>query len=249
MITQQKRTKFRTPLSRHRLFPALIALWFASLFSLGELAVRPALLDALVSGIGLDRFIVTPLGLSGRLLIALGLFGAGAGFGQAVARTIPGSRAAAMLRAAKAQTVMTGAAVDEAVLVAPRKPVAQSSMLTPHILDIVDLDPVDDRASPFAPAVPAPVSAAADLERETSRTAPCGSLGVTALAERLSLAVTQCVEAPETQEPDQPVTASPSNVCGLERFARPSSAEPWDGDAEHLLRDALANLRQVAGMA
>lgn len=78
-------------IARHPLFPAIVATWFAALLSLGSLAVRPALLEAMVLKVHADLLIpaaAPPLGLTARLLLALALAALGAGLGAAVVRRI-----------------------------------------------------------------------------------------------------------------------------------------------------------------
>ncbi|HMO68666.1 MAG TPA: hypothetical protein PKE25_08410, partial [Novosphingobium sp.] len=61
------------PITRHPLFPVLVALWFAALFGLGSLAVRIGLVEALVLRLRLDLilpFAAPPLGMKARVLIA-----------------------------------------------------------------------------------------------------------------------------------------------------------------------------------
>ena len=80
-----------TPITSHRLFPAVVALWFGALFGLGSLAVRPTLLEGLVHKSQIDLFIsaaAPPLGVTARILIALVLAGLGAIIGIALARRL-----------------------------------------------------------------------------------------------------------------------------------------------------------------
>ncbi|HMP55674.1 MAG TPA: hypothetical protein PKD92_03775, partial [Novosphingobium sp.] len=69
------------PITRHPLFPVLVALWFAALFGLGSLAVRIGLVEALVLRLRLDLilpFAAPPLGMKARVLIALAMATTGA---------------------------------------------------------------------------------------------------------------------------------------------------------------------------
>ena len=64
------------PITRHPLFPVLVALWFGALFGLGSLAVRIGLIEALVLKLGVDQilsFAAPPLGMKARILIALAM--------------------------------------------------------------------------------------------------------------------------------------------------------------------------------
>src|SRR5690349_22709460 len=81
----------RRPLTAHRWFPALVALWFAALFGLCALAVPPALLERLVGALGVDRILpaaAPPLSDTVRLLIAAGLSSIGEIVGLLLGRAL-----------------------------------------------------------------------------------------------------------------------------------------------------------------
>lgn len=89
--TPRKKPRKGAPLSRHPLFPAIVALWFGALFGLGSLALRPALVEQLVIAAGIDTLIpatAPPLGTTTRILIALAMTGLGALLGGSLARRI-----------------------------------------------------------------------------------------------------------------------------------------------------------------
>ncbi|MCK9541342.1 MAG: hypothetical protein M0R03_04845 [Novosphingobium sp.] len=89
--TQRKHTGGSVPITRHPLFPAIVALWFGALFGLGSLAVRPGLIEDLVVASGIDSAIpaaAPPLGATARILIALTMTGLGGLLGAVVARRI-----------------------------------------------------------------------------------------------------------------------------------------------------------------
>lgn len=80
----------------HRLFPAGSACWFAALFGLSALAIRPQQLESLVLLTGVDGIlpvVAPPLGMVARVLVAVGsaalggLVGLGVGQLMAVPRT------------------------------------------------------------------------------------------------------------------------------------------------------------------
>lgn len=80
-----KRKRAVQPLRSHPLFVPAVALWFASLFGLGSLALRTAAWEAVVAALQVDALIPAagpPLGTTARVLIACGmaLLGALAGF-------------------------------------------------------------------------------------------------------------------------------------------------------------------------
>ncbi len=62
------------PISNHRLFPAIVALWMAALLGLSSLAIHPRLLESLVIAAHIDRIIpaaTPPLGITARILLGL----------------------------------------------------------------------------------------------------------------------------------------------------------------------------------
>jgi hypothetical protein len=79
------------PISRHPLFPAIVALWFAALFGLGSLMVSPALIERIVSATGLAKVLpmaAPPLGATARILFALALTGLGGLVGLVAGRRV-----------------------------------------------------------------------------------------------------------------------------------------------------------------
>lgn len=86
------------PISRHPLFAPMVALWFATLFGLGSLAIRPTLLESFVLALRLDLVIpaaAPPLGLTFRILLALFLFVVGGAIGFIMVRKFTRSAASA----------------------------------------------------------------------------------------------------------------------------------------------------------
>lgn len=91
MVAKPLKTKSKLPVSRHPLFAPMVALWFAALFGLGSLAIRPALLEAAVLSLRLDLVVpaaAPPLGFTFRILLALTLFVIGGAIGFVLARTM-----------------------------------------------------------------------------------------------------------------------------------------------------------------
>ena len=81
---RSNRTSSQSRVVAHRLFPGLAALWFAALFGLGTLAASADALASLVLHLHLPAILpaaAPPLGLTARLLVALGLAGLGGAFG------------------------------------------------------------------------------------------------------------------------------------------------------------------------
>ena len=83
--------KAKAAISRHPLFPAMVALWCAALLSLGSLAIGTVALENLVLALRIDLVLpiaAPPLGIKARILLALALFIIGAVFGFMLARRI-----------------------------------------------------------------------------------------------------------------------------------------------------------------
>lgn len=86
------------PISRHPLFPAIVALWCGALFGVAGILVSAGLVESIVTALGIDRVIpmaAPPLGGTMRILLALALTGFGAGVGLLVARRLAAAAPAA----------------------------------------------------------------------------------------------------------------------------------------------------------
>ena len=91
MAKSKRKATSAQPITAHPLFPAVVALWFGALFGLGSLAVRPSLLEAAVIASRIDLLIpaaAPPLGVTARILVALGMFVVGSTLGLLIARRI-----------------------------------------------------------------------------------------------------------------------------------------------------------------
>lgn len=89
MADQKRRNAGAEPISRHPLFPAIVALWGGAFFGLASIAVSPALVERLVLATGIDRIVpmaAPPLGTTTRILLALAATTLGAIAGFLVAR-------------------------------------------------------------------------------------------------------------------------------------------------------------------
>ena len=81
----------KSPITRHPLFPAVVALWFGALFGIGSLTIRPSLIESVVAALHIDSVITAaapPLGTTARILIALTMAGIGGLLGAMLARRI-----------------------------------------------------------------------------------------------------------------------------------------------------------------
>lgn len=90
-MARQKRKPANKPITSHQLFPAVVALWFGALFGLGSLAVRPSLLESMVIKSRIDLIIpaaAPPLGVTARILVALGLAALGSVIGLVISRRL-----------------------------------------------------------------------------------------------------------------------------------------------------------------
>ncbi|MEE4451931.1 hypothetical protein [Novosphingobium resinovorum] len=79
------------PITRHPLFPAIVALWFGALAGLGSIVVSSSTIEGVVMLLGIDKVIpmaAPPLGTTMRILLALGMTGLGAAIGGVIARRI-----------------------------------------------------------------------------------------------------------------------------------------------------------------
>jgi hypothetical protein len=79
------------PISRHPLFPAIVALWFAALFGLGSIIVSAALIERIVAATGIAKLVpmaAPPLGTTARILFALSLTGLGGLIGLLAGRRV-----------------------------------------------------------------------------------------------------------------------------------------------------------------
>ena len=81
----------KQPISTHKAFPIIVALWFAALLGLGSLVVPVAVIEQIVAATGLPKilsFTAPPLGMTARALIALAFALAGGAAGLFIARQV-----------------------------------------------------------------------------------------------------------------------------------------------------------------
>lgn len=135
MVAKTAKAKAKPPITRHPLFPVMVGLWFAALFGLGSLAIRPTLLESVVLALKIDLIVpaaAPPLGLTARILLALTLFVIGGALGVLLARRLgrgaPAPRTSARNPMAQARPPAFTPAADgedfERLAAARREPVA-----------------------------------------------------------------------------------------------------------------------------
>lgn len=103
------------PISRHPLFPAIVALWFGALFGLGSVIISPAVIERAVLATGLDRVIpmaAPPLGTTTRILMALAMTGLGGLIGALLGRRIARPAPSVHVRRRGAGTAAGDAVLD-----------------------------------------------------------------------------------------------------------------------------------------
>lgn len=90
-ILEDKPRSKAAPISVHKAFPAMVALWFAALFGFGSLVLPAALVERALATTHADAVLpvlASPLGIAGRALIALVALILGGVLGLVIARRI-----------------------------------------------------------------------------------------------------------------------------------------------------------------
>ncbi|WP_395329905.1 hypothetical protein WBP06_16450 [Novosphingobium sp. BL-8H] len=140
------------PITRHPLFPAIVALWFAALFGVVGVLLGTPTIERAVAATGLAKAIpmaAPPLGSTARLLVALGLTGIGGLVGALIGLRLSARNSPR----AEAMHDLTGGEIEEAEdepAAVGRLPGRRRSFTTP-------IEPVDEAASEPS-AAPAPAS-------------------------------------------------------------------------------------------
>lgn len=255
-MAEPHRKSRRQPISRHPLFPAIVALWFAVLLGFGSFALRPSALEAIVLASHVDALIpaaTPPLGATARLLLALvlGLFGGRIGFWLA--------KRAAAARPKPAPQVLRMAEVDvddalpwPGMAEAPA-PALDPGSLAPEPVERAPEPAIEIEAGPEpiqAPAAPPPLTAA-----ERIAAAELSSLSHVELVERLAIAIQRrqaqigAVDG-QSEGGDQVVRFPGLADRQVTRHAPPVPApRPAPQQTEKALRDALAALQRMSGGA
>jgi hypothetical protein len=260
------KARSKRPIIRHPLFPAIVALWSAALFGIVALAIKPALLPALIAAaIG-------------------GVFGLG--IAKRFAPPKPAAPQAAPAMPAGDETPLWSdlktarqALIDEA---GGRTQLADDVPNTdrePQTLDIAEvamepLGPViepspEHEAAPVAPAAigapPAAIGAPPEPVLGTAAQRIAGAdladLSHVELLERLAISLQRrghqaaIPEAPAVAEPAEPTIVFPARAerGGAIPAPQPALSLPADPqnpqDTEKALRDALTALQRMSGTA
>jgi hypothetical protein len=253
LATQSSKPESKASITKHPLFPAMVAMWFGSLFGLGSLAVRASLIESLVLKLSLDVILpaaAPPLGLKFRFILALLLAAVGIAAGAALARWIAKPRPVieprrrdittrAQARQARAAAAAQGSAADSS---ARRRPLALAEEEDrrenyehaplpgghPAILDVtqIDLSPRAEDAQPsYQPAV-----AISDVVRQTQVPASIVPIAAPQTASELASAVEQVPQARSEPVEFEPVTFEavaipPAQPAATRPFAVPNPAE------------------------
>ena len=175
----------------HPWFPKVIGLWFAALFGLSSLAVASAVLESVVTTLGIDRFVpaaAPPLGQTARLLLAMAMAGLGEIVGLVIGGRLAASRRPQPVRQRQRQrggepaecvdTIPHVRGRDRHADAPPRKPLSAIDELTgiDHALRRRALaSEADHEPRPFFEVAPVPgadCSPAAHADSETESIVP-----------------------------------------------------------------------------
>ena len=272
---QRKPVAPSEPITRHPLFPAIVALWFAALVSVGSLALSTALLERLVLATGIDTVIAAaapPLGVTARLAVALafGLIGAAIGWFLAKRVAEPADKAGPQVfNVAEANLgkpleapkpivpVLDPASLDAAPSFAANTAEAIGAETAPEIVTI-EAEPV--AAEPEAAPEPEPEpEVRTPTAAERIAHANLAELSHVELIERLAIALQRREALIETEAAAAPA-AEASPVVHFPDFSdrrgtRPpltvAASEPASRvapqETEKALRDALSQLQRMSG--
>lgn len=250
----------RQPITRHPLFPAIVALWFATLLGVGSLLLRTSLVEGVVVASHLDSLIpaaAPPLGTTARLMLAGLLALPGGIIGWILAKRLGAPNKAGPQVFKVAETDL-GAEQWPGVAEVPAKPMTAET--TPSLDPSSLAAPVEEEtAAPAAETpvvqevIPAPRSHTA---AQRILIAELSELSHVELVERLAIALQRREElrgtaTGETAENAGPVLHFPDFAD--RRLARlsppPAQSRPVQHETEKALRAALAQLDRMSGTA
>jgi hypothetical protein len=113
------------PISSHRMFPAMVALWFAALLGIGSMILPATLFDMLAGQSGLGEAIPAaggPLAANAKLIFTLLATGAGAALGLALARKVAAGQSPEPVRRREFATPAQPTPLER--VSEPRKPIS-----------------------------------------------------------------------------------------------------------------------------
>lgn len=255
----RKRTHRSPPISRHPLFPAIVALWFAALVGFGSFALSTSLIERAILAAGIDGVIpaaAPPLGITARLLLGLSLGAAGGAIGWAVARRL------AQAQNAPAPQVFS---VYDSDLEQERLPWPSMEQQSPAEPAAPILDPASLSAGAADEAPPGRIAPEPEPEPTAAQriaSASLSDLSHVELVERLAIALQHRQErlgaaldeaAGDTPETESPVVHFPDFADRQNaRLAPPLPApapRPAPHETEKALREALATLQRMSSRA
>lgn len=233
------------PISRHPLFPAVVALWFAALFGFGAIAIRLSSLESWVVALGIDGLIpaaAPPLGVTAQLCFVLVCVALGGATGWSLASRPTRDRL---------DPFDSSAAEHHATL--------QSAAWPRAVLEEAGAEPFPTVAAPEedVEAAPSTIELPAPPEAEKPRTAAqriasaeLEELSHVELVERLAIAIDRRrsrLESPParaTVMDGEPVFAFPGQAA---RRAQTTVAAAHDLEqTEQALRQALEKLQRMS---
>lgn len=251
----------RQPISRHPLFPAIVALWFATLVGMGSLALSTALLENLILTSHIDSLIpaaAPPLGATARLMLAL-MLGVPAGIiGWILAKRLGAPRRDAAPQVFNVVDADLGAQWPGVAEV----PARAAPLVEPaRLLDPSSFAQDDEEKPPLSAAETvieqAPILAPSVLTAaQRIAVADLADLSHVELVERLAIALQRREELFGTASNESAEIASP--VLHFPDFADRRTARlappvaqsrPVPQETEKALRAALAQLERMSGTA
>lgn len=255
---RKQAAKASQPITRHPLFPAIVALWFATLLGVGSLLLRTSLIESAVVASHLDSLIpaaAPPLGTTARLMLAGLLSLPGGIIGWILAKRLGAPKKAGPQVFKVAETDIGGeqwpgvAEVHAKPVVAEPTPSLDPSSLTAPVEEEVPLSATD--APIVQEVIPAPRSHTA---AQRILTAELADLSHVELVERLAIALQRREElrgspADESAENANPVLNFPDFADRRQaRLALPAAqSRPVPQETEKALRAALAQLDRMSG--
>ncbi|TYC90060.1 hypothetical protein [Novosphingobium sp. BW1] len=195
MADKMRKTKGgKPPISRHPIFPAIIALWCGALAGLCSIALRPAVVEQAILATGLDTLVpmaAPPLGATFRIALTLAMTGIGALLGGFLALRIVRPRPPARARAdgaemARNEAPATAPAAAPAAPAAARAPAGRRRALANMELETASAQEASAETAQ-APEDCAPEAPAPFVQPETAA-APAPAVAPLAETERGEIA-------------------------------------------------------------